>query len=478
MLRRLGPFSLFILCTSILQADVPFSLTISEQLRSTFTLVGSGARAAGMGGAFTAVADDATAASFNPAGLAQLVLPEASVVFDRPYLTTDHFIDFVVLDPQGPSSSFSDSNVEFAQNSFNFLSFTVPFQISNHTWAVQFSTQRAVDLTYHGDRRFSEIDQSVPIVDIRQKSDQSGGIRLYFGSLAVSATRRMLLGITINYWKGDWKYAGINSETPVEDPSQTEFLNYTQTNTLSGWNYDLGMLLRYKYGNFGIRYRSDFSGDYRLHAEVDTNIDETLQPLPDTLTKLEWPSTINLGLAVKPNDRLTMAVDFGRTNWSKMIFDVGGSTGTPGRINFFDLKTPAETLVKPANVWRAGGEYLYFAGSVVLPARAGWFYEPQPGVDVGTRKRIIVKGITAGAGMKTGWFALDFAYQRRTSSSPITLFEPDDVVIGDFLNPSNGKLDRTQNRFLLSTIFQLPSSTSLSRIIHNIFIGPKEDSGK
>ena len=46
------------------------------------TLVGAGARANGMGGAFTAIADDATAASWNPAGLAQLRQPEISVVHD------------------------------------------------------------------------------------------------------------------------------------------------------------------------------------------------------------------------------------------------------------------------------------------------------------------------------------------------------------------------------------------------------------
>ena len=34
----------------------------------------------GLGGAFIAVADDATAVSFNPAGLAQLLKPEASFV--------------------------------------------------------------------------------------------------------------------------------------------------------------------------------------------------------------------------------------------------------------------------------------------------------------------------------------------------------------------------------------------------------------
>ena len=42
---------------------------------------GSGARALGIGGSFTVIADDATAASWNPAGLLQLQRPEASAVY-------------------------------------------------------------------------------------------------------------------------------------------------------------------------------------------------------------------------------------------------------------------------------------------------------------------------------------------------------------------------------------------------------------
>src|SRR5438093_9310257 len=44
-------------------------------------VLGSGARALGMGGAFLARADDATAASWNPAGLSYLRLPEISFVY-------------------------------------------------------------------------------------------------------------------------------------------------------------------------------------------------------------------------------------------------------------------------------------------------------------------------------------------------------------------------------------------------------------
>ncbi len=44
-----------------------------------FNFLNPGARSLGFGGAFAAVADDATAAFANPAGLVQLLRPEISV---------------------------------------------------------------------------------------------------------------------------------------------------------------------------------------------------------------------------------------------------------------------------------------------------------------------------------------------------------------------------------------------------------------
>ena len=51
-----------------------FSLT-PPNINTTPLPVGSGARAIGQGGAFIAVADDATAASWNPGALIQLERP-------------------------------------------------------------------------------------------------------------------------------------------------------------------------------------------------------------------------------------------------------------------------------------------------------------------------------------------------------------------------------------------------------------------
>lgn len=52
----------------------------SQDQQLDFNITGAGARAEGFGGAFIGVADDATAIAWNPAGLAQLINPEASVV--------------------------------------------------------------------------------------------------------------------------------------------------------------------------------------------------------------------------------------------------------------------------------------------------------------------------------------------------------------------------------------------------------------
>ena len=57
-----------------------FSLT-PPNINATPLPVGSGARAIGQGSAFIAVADDATAASWNPGALIQLERPECSVVY-------------------------------------------------------------------------------------------------------------------------------------------------------------------------------------------------------------------------------------------------------------------------------------------------------------------------------------------------------------------------------------------------------------
>src|SRR3981081_2581868 len=70
-----------VLVASVLGAQVAHAQAIQNVvLRNSFNPLGAGARGLGMGGAFIAVAGDGTAASFNPAGLAQLRRTEFTAV--------------------------------------------------------------------------------------------------------------------------------------------------------------------------------------------------------------------------------------------------------------------------------------------------------------------------------------------------------------------------------------------------------------
>ena len=73
------PMFLFVVFPLAQTSFAQFSLT-PPNINTTPLPVGSGARAIGQGGAFIAVADDATAASWNPGALIQLERPELSVV--------------------------------------------------------------------------------------------------------------------------------------------------------------------------------------------------------------------------------------------------------------------------------------------------------------------------------------------------------------------------------------------------------------
>ena len=96
-----------------------------------FSFSDPGARSLGFGGAFVALADDATAAIANPAGLVQLVRPEVSIEgrhwsFSTPYTLRGR--------AEGLPSGFGIDNVvgletatsETALNALSYLSFVYP----------------------------------------------------------------------------------------------------------------------------------------------------------------------------------------------------------------------------------------------------------------------------------------------------------------------------------------------------------------
>ena len=97
---------------------------------------GSGARALGVAGAFTAVADDATAASWNPAGLIELERPEASFMLRETRVVQEHHID---------SEFFSVGEDNFDNDNLNYLSAVYPLRLAERNFVFSLNYQEVYD---------------------------------------------------------------------------------------------------------------------------------------------------------------------------------------------------------------------------------------------------------------------------------------------------------------------------------------------
>jgi len=105
---------------------------------------GSGARALGVAGAFTAVADDATAASWNPAGLMQLERPEFSLVYRLRHETNRHWSG----DPD-----YRVGEDDFYGNALNYMSAVMPFRLLDRNMVFSLNYQEVFDFSqrFHAD---------------------------------------------------------------------------------------------------------------------------------------------------------------------------------------------------------------------------------------------------------------------------------------------------------------------------------------
>jgi hypothetical protein len=136
-------------------------------------MVNPGARSLGLGGAFAAVADDATAAWANPSGLMQLARPEISL----------------------EGRSWSEDREGFASNESNlgFLSFVLPRQ----KWAIAIYTQTLTSLEFPSQWQINN-DDLYPL---------SGLVIANFG---VSAALRLSEAVSIGF--GLTGFAGVFTE--------------------------------------------------------------------------------------------------------------------------------------------------------------------------------------------------------------------------------------------------------------------------
>lgn len=407
-----------VLAQQVLPSPTPPRLPAQDQLdlqANANVIQGSGARAFGMGGAFLARADDATAASWNPAGLSYLRRPEISFVLAGSDLGAQRHNEqgALVLDDQRQGRAP------------DFVAFTYPFTIGSTSGAAQVSYQRV--LSFDADRTIVEPGATPKDDLVRQIRSRGGFDVIAFGS-GWQVSRRLRVGATLNRWiDGYQQTLEVNEPREVPTRQSTHF-------DLGGWNAHFGVMWSpFDSLNLGAVFKTRLSADAQLkRSRVDTfftsegKVQTTNAYSGDYLT-LDLPEAVGIGTSWRPRSNLTISMDYTRTRWSTGRIwnfftlpktEIGEDPPVPAPPTDFFPKLPYPTLDDPrqrdTSQFRAGGEYVLIRDRIKVPLRAGFFTDDQYFNAAGGPPRFF--GLTAGAGLIIGPALLDVAYIHETGS--------------------------------------------------------------
>ncbi len=389
------------------------------QINATPNPIGSGARAQGMGGAFIAVADDATAASWNPGGLVQLERPEVSMVGSY----TCRHRDF-------RSSLHPETNSANAVSHYdlNYLSGAYPFRAFDKNLVVSLNYQRLydfyhkLDFKYHFQGGYS--DGGMFMVNTRTRFRQAGALKAFAPAGAIQLTPRFSVGLAINFWTDDlgysngWRWerkvvgrSAIYTATALLARSRHESITREDNHNFEGVNMTAGCLWQI---NQRITVGAVLKTPFEASAERTTySENDPQQPGRHAFTAtarrgilkrqniaVQMPISYGIGIAFRPADTLTVALDGYRTEWSQFYVRAGGlKTNIAG--DFWKKSHPGDTTQV-----RAGGEYLFIMERTIIPLRLGLFFDPEPAT--GHPKDYY--GATMGTGIMYGPVVVDCCY--------------------------------------------------------------------
>jgi long-subunit fatty acid transport protein len=347
-----------------------------------FSLSNPGARSMGLGGAFVALADDATAAFANPAGLFQIAEPEVSIEgrswkYSTPFVAGGRIFG----EPWGigldNSSGLRYGEASTDLSGLSFLSIVYPQKrwsvaLSRHQLA-NFKTTSALHGLYSG--------PWPEVATIRREWDQrrSSHLEIVSTSLAVAfrVGDHLSIGLGFTHFTGElssisevYGLTELTAETFFA-PSQFVHDNLGYSRALSIDDTDRGLVTGFLW-RFNNRWR--IAGVLREGPELECSTRLTAGPLnrfgvADGWSQIlldepmEFPDVLGFGVAYRIlEERLTLSFEWDRVGYSSLLKYLNA--------------TGAENELEDGDELHVGGEYVLARTKPTIAVRAGAWVDP------------------------------------------------------------------------------------------------------
>jgi long-subunit fatty acid transport protein len=433
---------------------------------------GSGARAAGMGNAFIAVSDDGTAASWNPAGLSQLIKPEFSLVHTsgqrnrslEGFRTRDETSVYTTL-----ATGSSTAGIEFASGA-------VPFRLGGAPVTLQVGWRRLFQLSsgVQGDtRRVPASPTARPGSSVSVDATTDGSIDLWSFAGAVGVTDRLSVGWSLDLYRSQWEERqSVNEDPGILGP--TDFISAAQVEQLDGHTFNLGILLAYPSVSVGFVYHGPLQGDLSETFKVRSSLLEPIDLTSPPGTELRFPQSFGAGVAWRPRPLLRLALDVTYDEWTQFLISERSGSGVV--VSFFDGLPPELSATRNTVSLNAGMEKLFRTGGVFVPLRLGMAYEPQGGRDPLLRDGLAYTVLAAGTGINTNRLKFDVALEYRwgsfrTSQNISAVYQAGRE--GEFSLPpgpeAQGELRFQQWQLKVSMIYRVTNTEKLGGFLKKVF---------
>jgi long-subunit fatty acid transport protein len=324
-----------------------FAITDEEGNASLqFSFVPPGARSLGMGGAFIGLADDATAAYTNPAGLTQLVNKEFSLEYRNARFSTE----FIAGDlPQYDTASSREDGV-------GYLSFVMPFE----NWAIA--------LYRHEFLRYStefigaaDSDFLLPFAtEIDVKAVNYGAAAAFRFNPALS------VGVGLAYSQFDLSSVtarptfGATQDGDDDDVIFNVGVQWKPSDRLS-----LGAVYR-DGGNFEYTANSFFLNQAGQLVERNG--------FPKEDVEFNVPVSYGVGLNYKVTENFGVNFDVARMEYSDLTSNVRSSLAPAGPAERAEV---GQLSIEDGTEIRLGAEYVYAESKYPVVFRAGVWRDPE-----------------------------------------------------------------------------------------------------
>jgi long-chain fatty acid transport protein len=380
MRRRKVFFKLTLAISACLAVNSANAITTIEgNAGLQFSFNNPGARSLGMGGAFLGLADDATAAYTNPAGLSNLSRPEFSLEYrNTDYTTVYSDLGRLYGTPSGLGidtvSGIVQEETSEDVNALSFISYVYPME----KWTIGAYRHQLADFK-------AGFESQGPIIQTRElvgdlpflsrANPSINNVDLNIINWGLSASFRVgdsvSIGAGVSYYDLDFDTttqrfflpSGLEGRWSLVDFDELDESSFTtQRGDDTAWGFSLGLL-------WSINEKWSAGFVYKQGVEFDYAHEVTLSSgrSPSGITDLNVPGLYGGGITYRATERFTLSLDINRISYSDITKNVvlqGG--GAP--VDYLAVDDGTE--------YRLGGEYV-FDTKHYFSLRAGVWYDPE-----------------------------------------------------------------------------------------------------